>query len=151
ELRNSINLKSFIIPTAFIAYGFTTLGNTPSKQLNKSISYEVKEDMPCFRTTVENYLKYAPVVATYALNIVGVKVKHPLLERTAILAVSSIFTNQIVTSLKHVTHQMRPDGSTYNSFPSGHTATAFVGAEFMHQELGWHSQWYSFAGYTMGT
>ena len=46
---------------------------------------------------------------------------------------------------------MRPDGSTYNSFPSGHTATAFVGAEFMHQELGWHSPWYSFAGYTMAT
>jgi membrane-associated phospholipid phosphatase len=28
-------------------------------------------------------------------------------------------------------------GSTYNSFPSGHTTTAFVGAEFMNQEFGW--------------
>ncbi len=144
------SVKPFIAPTAFIAYGFTCLGNTPSKQLNKSISYEVQEDMPGFKTTVDNYLKYAPVITTYALNIAGVKAKHRLMERTAILAISSIVTNQIVTSLKHATHQMRPDGSTYNSFPSGHTATAFVGAEFMNQELGWHSKWYSVAGYALG-
>ena len=148
---NNFDAKAFIAPAAFVAYGFTSLSNGPSRQLNKNICYEVKEDLPGFKTTVDNYLKYAPMVTTYALNIAGVKAKHRLLERTTILAVSSIVTNQIVTSLKHATHQMRPDGSTYNSFPSGHTATAFVGAEFMNQELGWHSQWYSFAGYTMST
>ena len=28
----------------------------------------------------------------------------------------------------------RPDGSSRNSFPSGHTATAFMGAEFFRKE-----------------
>ncbi len=147
--KNYLPAKSFIMPAIFVGYGFTSLGNNSFKQLNKNISYEVKEDMPGFRTTVDDYLKYAPVVSTYALNIAGVKGRHRLVDRTIVFAVSSILTNQIVTSLKHATHQLRPDGSTYNSFPSGHTATAFVGAEFMNQELGWHSKWYSIAGYTM--
>jgi membrane-associated phospholipid phosphatase len=147
--KNHLSAKSFILPAIFIGYGFTSLGNNSFKQLNKNISYEVKEDMPGFKTTVDDYLKYAPVVSTYALNIAGVKGRHRLLDRTIVYTVSSILTNQVVTSLKNATHQLRPDSSTYNSFPSGHTATAFVGAEFMNHELGWHSSWYSVAGYTM--
>jgi len=149
--KNHLSAKSFIAPAVFVGYGFTSLGNNCFKQLNKNISYEVKEDMPGFKTTMDDYVKYAPVVSTYALNIAGVKGRHRLVDRTIVFAVSSILTNQIVTSLKHATHQLRPDGSTYNSFPSGHTATAFVGAEFMNQELGWHSKWYSVAGYTMAS
>ncbi len=42
---------------------------------------------------------------------------------------------------------MRPDDSTHNSFPSGHTATAFVGAEFMYQEYKHKSIWYGIGGY----
>ncbi len=105
--------------------------------------------MPGFRTSVDDWLKYAPVISSYALNIAGVKARHRFIDRTIVFAVSGILTNQVVTSLKNATHQMRPDGSTYTSFPSGHTASAFVGAEFMNQELGWHSKWYSVAGYTM--
>ena len=31
----------------------------------------------------------------------------------------------------------RPDGSAFNSFPSGHSATAFMGAELVRHEYGW--------------
>jgi membrane-associated phospholipid phosphatase len=146
-----LSATSFIVPAVFIGYGFTSLGNNSCRQLNKNISNEVQEDMPGFKTSVDDYLKYAPVVTTYALNIAGVKGRHRLLDRTIVFAVASIVTNQVITSLKHATHELRPDGSTYNSFPSGHTATAFVGAEFMNQELGWHSKWYTVAGYTMAS
>ena len=47
---------------------------------------------------------------------------------------------------------MRPDGSTANSWPSGHTATAFVGASLLHKEYGLtRSPWFSVAGYGMAT
>ena len=47
---------------------------------------------------------------------------------------------------------MRPDGSTRNSWPSGHTATAFVGATILHKEYGLtRSPWYSVAGYGVAT
>ena len=45
----------------------------------------------------------------------------------------------------------RPDGTSFNSFPSGHTATAFMGAELMNQEYKHQSIWYSIAGYTVAT
>jgi hypothetical protein len=47
---------------------------------------------------------------------------------------------------------MRPDGSTANSWPSGHTATSFVGATILHKEYGLtRSPWYSVAGYGVAT
>lgn len=47
---------------------------------------------------------------------------------------------------------MRPDGSTRNSWPSGHTATAFVSATILHKEYGLtRSPWYSVAGYGIAT
>ena len=42
----------------------------------------------------------------------------------------------VVYTLKNTTDVPRPDNSTYNSFPSGHTAQAFVAATFLHKEYG---------------
>ena len=43
----------------------------------------------------------------------------------------------------------RPDGSSRNSFPSGHTATAFMGAEFLRKEYWDVSPWIGVAGYAV--
>jgi membrane-associated phospholipid phosphatase len=56
-----------------------------------------------------------------------------------------------VGMLKSSTHILRPDGSTYNSFPSGHTSTAFMGAQFMWEEYKDVSPWYGIAGYAVAT
>lgn len=54
-----------------------------------------------------------------------------------------------VLSLKSITHIQRPDGSAFNSFPSGHTATAFASAEFLWQEYKDVSIWYGISGYAI--
>ena len=47
---------------------------------------------------------------------------------------------------------MRPDGTSANSWPSGHTATAFVGATILHKEYGLtRSPWFSVLGYGTAT
>ena len=57
-----------------------------------------------------------------------------------------------VNGIKYTAKEMRPDGSTANSWPSGHTATAFVGATILHKEYGMtRSPWYSVAGYGVAT
>ena len=56
-----------------------------------------------------------------------------------------------VNSLKYSCRVMRPDGSSRNSFPSGHTATAFMAATMLHKEYGHRSPWYSIGGYTVAT
>ena len=149
--KKYLSAKSMIIPVFFIDYGFSSLQVKQLEQFNKLVKEEVTEDAPGFKTKVDDYLKYAPMAGVYVLNLAGVKGRHKLVDRTIIYAVSAFLSNEIVTKLKHATHQLRPDGSTYNSFPSGHTAFAFAGAEFMNQELGWRSPWYSIAGYSMAT
>ena len=56
-----------------------------------------------------------------------------------------------MSSLKKITHIQRPDGSSYESFPSGHTAEAFASAEFLRQEYKDVSPWYGIAGYAAAT
>ena len=53
--------------------------------------------------------------------------------------------------IKRTGNVERPDGSSKNSFPSGHTATAFMGAEFLYQEYKDVSIWYGVAGYVVAT
>jgi hypothetical protein len=149
--KNYLSAKSIIIPGTFITYGFSTLESGELQKVNRGICEEVTEDMSGFHTRVDDYLKYAPTASVYMLNAVGIKGRHKFIGRTVILTMSSILSAQLVTALKHGTHQLRPDGSTYNSFPSGHTTTAFIGAELMNQEFGWRSPWYSVAGYGMAS
>lgn len=148
-VKNFLSARSLAVPVIFIGYGFTSLGHNELHQLNLKISEEVVEDAPKFKTRTDDYLKYAPAAGVYALDAMGIKSKHGVVDRTIVLAMSTILTAQLVTALKHGTHQLRPDGSTYNSFPSGHTTTAFIGAELMNQEYGSRSPWYSIAGYTV--
>jgi membrane-associated phospholipid phosphatase len=149
--KNYLSAKSLMVPTAFIAYGFTSLNSGELQKLNQKICEEVVEDAGGFNTRVDDYLKYAPAASVYLLNFVGIKGKHGFVGRSIILIASTVLSSQLVTALKHGTHQLRPDESTYNSFPSGHTTTAFIGAELMNQEFGWRSPWYSVAGYSLAT
>jgi len=149
--KKYLSAKSLIVPVVLIDYGFASLKSEGLQELNKEIAEEVTEDVSGFKTKVDDYLKYAPVATVYLLNAAGIKGRHKILGRTIILGMSSILADQVVTLLKHGTHQLRPDGSTYNSFPSGHTTTAFIGAEMMNQEFGWRSPWYSVVGYSMAT
>lgn len=49
----------------------------------------------------------------------------------------SLTTTLLATgALKVITHKKRPNGANYNSFPSGHTSAAFMGAGFIHKRYG---------------
>jgi membrane-associated phospholipid phosphatase len=53
--------------------------------------------------------------------------------------------------VKTLTHVQRPDGSDNLSFPSGHTAQAFLAASIVHTEFRDKSQWYGIGAYTLAT
>ena len=46
---------------------------------------------------------------------------------------------------------MRPDGSDNHSFPSGHTATAFMTATMLNKEYGYKSPWIGVGAYSVAT
>jgi membrane-associated phospholipid phosphatase len=49
--------------------------------------------------------------------------------------------------MKHVIRDMRPDGSSDDSMPSGHTVQAFVSATLLDMEYRDTSPWISVGGY----
>jgi len=144
-------IKSLIIPASLMAYGFVSLDNENLQSLDRSIKEEVREDNPRFHTNVDNYLQYAPAIAVYGLNAIGVKGKNNFRDRTMIYLLSNCIMGVTVQSLKAITKVQRPDGFGTNAFPSGHTATAFVAAEFLHQEYKDASPWYWIGGYLTAT
>jgi len=79
-----------------------------------------------------------------------VKGKNDFRDRTMILALSTLIMGGAVYTLKHTIQEPLPDDPTkkgYGSFPSGHTAEAFMAAEFLWQEYRGRSPWYGIAGY----
>jgi PAP2 superfamily len=46
-------------------------------------------------------------------------------------------TEMMVEPIKLATHRERPDGSNFQSFPSGHAAITFAGATVLERHLGW--------------
>jgi len=67
------------------------------------------------------------------------------------MATSYLIMSSTVLTLKSTIKTERPDKTSNNSFPSGHTATAFAGAEFMWQEYKDQSIWYGISGYVVAT
>ncbi|OOG69861.1 phosphatase PAP2 family protein [Flavobacterium sp. A45] len=140
------NYKQLIIPTALIGYGLIGIESDQIKNFNSEVQEEVTEHIDD-KVTIDDFAQYAPAAAVYALNAFGDKGKNNLRDRSIILASSYLMMSVTVLALKSTTKVERPDGSSNNSFPSGHTATAFAGAEFLWQEYKDKSIWYGISGY----
>jgi PAP2 superfamily len=144
-------VQSFLIPAAMIAYGAVAVHNGALRNLNGEVKEQIWEDNPHKRLPVDNFLMFGPTVAVYALDAAGIQGAHNFKDRTMILLMANVFANGTVFSVKNWAHELRPDGSDHASFPSGHTAEAFAGAEFMRMEYKDVSPWYGVAGYAMAT
>jgi len=104
---------------------------------------------------LENEIRYVPAFAAYALDLCGLKSRHRFIDKSVILAASYIVSDFVVYNGKKLTKSLRP-GRDINSvsdfsFPSQHTAMAFVAATFLDHELGYVSPWISIGGYATAT
>lgn len=149
SIQKKLFYKSLIVPTALIGTGLLIKGG--DYELNIAIRNDRNEDLPHFHTHADDYLQYVPIVGVYGLNLVGIKGKNNYGNSTALLIKSELVMEAMVYPMKKYTHVMRPDSSSSNSFPSGHTAQAFVAATFLHKEFGKKSIWYSIGAYTCAT
>jgi membrane-associated phospholipid phosphatase len=140
--------KTLIIPSILIAYGVVGLISPTLKDINVSTKKEFKEHDDKI-VNLDDYVQYSPFLSVYALNAIGIQGKNSFEDRTIILATAYLIMGGSVNILKKTTKVKRPDGSDTRSFPSGHTATAFMGAEFLHQEFKDVSEWYGITGYVV--
>jgi membrane-associated phospholipid phosphatase len=131
-------------------YGFAAIHSEALQQVNKNIQKSIWTDNPHDMLRLDDYFRFVPIVAVYGLNLAGVKGKNNLRDRTLLLALSSVIMGGTTYALKHTIKEPSvtdPSVLVHDYFPSGHTATAFMGAEFMWQEYHEKSPWYGIAGY----
>lgn len=105
-----------------------------------------------FKTEIDNYIRFSPYPVMAALNLAGYHGRSDW----ARLGVQTLAANAVmavaVEATKQAVHQTRPDATDRRSFPSGHTATAFVAATMLHKEYGeTRSPWFSVGGYAVAS
>jgi hypothetical protein len=137
-----------VAPVVLMGLGFTQFMIPAVNDLNLKIRSEVTSHIS-EKCHLDNYSQYVPAVAVYGLDLIGVRGRHDFLDRSFIFATSMAVMGLSVNGMKQITHVLRPDGSSYDAFPSGHTATAFTCAEFLRMEYRDVSPWIGLAGYAV--
>lgn len=129
--------KSYVVPSALIAAGAVAV---PKGWVHDKV-FAASDDIRDLRKggpriVEDDYLQYFPLTAAVGLGCVGIPARHGLRDRVLILATSYAALGVLTQGPKHLIREKRPEFNAYNSFPSGHTATAFMGAELVRMEYG---------------
>ena len=139
------NTKQWIAPAILFTAGSSIAAIPSLRKLETRIydGFNPKREI----THIDDYTQYLPVLAVFTLDAAGLKGKNKPQQQLLLYALGNITAAAIVQPMKRIVQRERPNSSDFRSFPSGHTSTAFVAAEFLHQEFGHHSPWISVAGY----
>lgn len=98
-----------------------------------------------------DWLQYAPLATPWVLKAAGVHTRSGWGRMAVSQGLATILMAGTVKTMKDSFHSSRPDGSDVHSFPSGHTAFAFMGATMLAFELNDVSAWYTVGAYAMAT
>lgn len=135
-----------VLPSTLFVGGIA-LNSNHHESFKNEIVEERNEYIPSFRTYVDDYLQFSPIVAAYGLDALGYPSKTDLGNRTLILIKGELGMFGLTQLMKRVIGQRRPDGSNYHSFPSGHTAQAFSAATFLSEEYQHRFKWMPYVAY----
>lgn len=97
----------------------------------------------------DNYIQFLPFLTLHILDWSGVPSRHSgwSLARRSLGAIAA--STAVVQTFKLFIDEQRPDRSSLTSFPSGHTAFSFAGAEMLRLEYGQVSPAIPVAGYAV--
>lgn len=129
-------VKDLILPGTLIGVGTFGVWSVSFWDLNNNVQNGMASLRGGHYFRIDDALQYIPISAYIAMGALGVKCKHPFRERFMAGATAGIALGIIVNSVKYTVREKRPDSFSRNSYPSGHTATAFMGAELIRQEYG---------------
>ena len=107
--------------------------------------------LPRFDRHLDDYMQYAPAAVMLGMKAAGVQSRSSWGRMLVSDAFSALLMGGVVNTLKQTTNVERPDGSNKHSFPSGHTATAFMTATMFTKEYGHKSPWVGVGAYSVAT
>jgi hypothetical protein len=130
--------EQLVVPVSLVTLGVLGIGkNSPMSGINLAIRDGLNKASKGVQIRFDDYVQYVPVALYLTLDFMGLKAKHSFGERVAVAATTYIALTAMTQGLKYTIREPRPDTGSRNSFPSGHTATTFAGAELIRTEYGW--------------
>lgn len=135
--------KKSITPIA-LGVSSLILNNKDTKQ---KLQLTVQKPFNGYTTNLDDYIQFAPIGIMYSADLFKIKAEHSIWNQSKYLFISNALTGLIVLGLKHATHIERPDGSSFTSYPSGHTAQAFVTSQVLYNEFKNTNKLLAYSGY----
>lgn len=137
SLRCAFNAKQLIAPAALATAGLTihfAAHDTWDASVQRFFAENGKGNNV---VPFDDWLQYVPVAMDLGIGLLGAKAENPFLDRLVEGSLAYLSLGIINGSAKFLFHTMRPNGNDYRSFPSGHAAFVFTGAELVRLEYGW--------------
>lgn len=128
--------QSLILPAALFSAGATGLWVGGVKDLNRHVNHafaDWRDGRKPIRA--ENIIQFVPLVAYEGMGLVGVPCRIGFRDRLMAGITSEVTVEFLTLCLKVFVKEQRPMGGIH-SFPSGHTARAFAGAELIRLDYG---------------
>lgn len=140
----TFNPKSLILPASLITVGAigTAVGG-----MNDFHLFSRKDSVR--RIHIDDYMEWGMLGWVFVCDLMG-KEKHSWVDQLCLVAVAEGINAALTRTVKHVVNETRPDGGPY-SFPSGHTANAFLGAHIAWKELKDSNLLLASSGYALAT
>jgi len=142
--------RAVAIPAVLIGYGAYTF-NGGGFYTNQEAQRDIHRIFPSSQSRVADVLIFVPYLELGAVALAGVESRNDRINTLLIIAKSEAIMLGSTFLVKSLSHEERPDGSDNLSFPSGHTAQAFLAASIVHTEFRDKSQWYGIGAYTLAT
>lgn len=133
-------LRATALPAAMFITGAAYRDNVTERPVTR--------EFRAAERSAADYLQFSPAVLMLGLKACGVEGRSDWQRMLVTDAISVVAMAGATGGLKYTVRRERPDRSSRTSFPSGHTARAFMTATMLHKEYGETlSPWLSVAGY----
>ena len=134
HLQAQRNWCDYAVSASFVTLGFIGVYNTALCDFKEDINRNLCDLRGDNYIHFDDYVQYLPATCFVLGDYVGTPSRHTFNERFLLTATAAILTTAVVQGIKFGVGAPRPDTKAHTSFPSGHTATAFMGATLV-----WHS------------
>ena len=138
------NPKSLILPASLITVGAV---GTAIDGMNDFHLFSRKESVK--KIHIDDYMEWGMLAWPFVCDLMG-KEKHNWVDQLCLVVLAEGLNAGMTRTLKYTVNETRPDGAPY-SFPSGHTANAFLGAHMAYKEFKDSNPWLAYSGYALAT
>lgn len=134
--------KSLILPASLITVGAV---GTAIDGMNDFHLFHRKDSVKKIR--IDDYMEWGMLGWVFVCDLMG-KEKHSWVDQLCLVVIAEGLNAAMTRTLKYTVNEMRPDGRPH-SFPSGHTANAFLGAHIVYKEFKESSPALAYSGYVL--